>query len=116
MLHLCRAESEREALATAYWWWPNSALGGSLSTELRAPADFETATALVRPDDIEGTMPLGPDPERHLQEVSKFVEAGFDHVYLYQVGPDQGGFIDFCRRELLPHLDAEPARLVTRSD
>ena len=31
-----------------------------------------------------------------------FVDAGHDHVYLHQIGPDQDGFLRFAERELLP--------------
>jgi hypothetical protein len=30
------------------------------------------------------------------------VKAGFDHVYVHQVGPDQAGFMRFYQREILP--------------
>jgi len=112
MLHVCWAETEAQGLETAHRWWPNSALKGNLGQELRLPADFEAASALVRPEDVAELTACGPDPERHLAEVRKFVEAGFDHVYIHQVGPEQEGFIDFCERELLPRLELEPARLV----
>ena len=36
--------------------------------------------------------------------VMEFVEAGYDHVYFHQVGPDQEGFLGFADRELLPRL------------
>jgi hypothetical protein len=38
---------------------------------------------------------------RHLDAIETFVDAGFDHVYLHQVDPDQAGFMEFVRRELL---------------
>jgi len=49
-------------------------------------------------------VPHGPDPEPMLNEVRSFAEAGFTHVYVHQIGPDQEGFLDFARRELLPHV------------
>jgi hypothetical protein len=36
--------------------------------------------------------------------VREFVDAGYDHVYLHQVGPDQEGFFGFCERELFSAL------------
>jgi hypothetical protein len=46
-----------------------------------------------------------------------FAEAGFDHVYVHQVGTDQEGFLDFHARELLPRVadenpDRAPSRMV----
>jgi coenzyme F420-dependent glucose-6-phosphate dehydrogenase len=29
-------------------------------------------------------------------------QAGLDHVYIHQIGPDQGGFLRFYEREILP--------------
>jgi hypothetical protein len=50
-----------------------------------------------------------PDPERHLAKIREYEKAGFDHIYLHQIGPDQAGFLDFAEREILPALKAEPA-------
>ena len=38
---------------------------------------------------------LGPDPERHVKAISAYLDAGFDEVYVNQIGPDQEGFLDF---------------------
>jgi hypothetical protein len=54
----------------------------------------------------------GPDPQRHVEMIQKYVDAGFDHVYVHQVGPDQEGFMRFYQREILPkfHGQARPSR------
>ena len=31
-------------------------------------------------------------------------DAGFDHLFVHQIGPKQEGFIDFYRREVMPKL------------
>lgn len=48
----------------------------------------------------------GPDPERHVEAITNYLEAGFDEVYINQIGPDQEGFFHFYERELRPRLDA----------
>ena len=35
-------------------------------------------------------------------QIKEYVDAGFTHVYLHQVGPDQERFIDMAKREILP--------------
>ena len=50
------------------------------------------------------TIPLGPDPERHLDSIRQYVDAGYDHVYVHQIGPDQEGFFRFYEREVMPKL------------
>jgi coenzyme F420-dependent glucose-6-phosphate dehydrogenase len=103
-VHVCWAGDEAEAKETAHRFWPNAAVPGSLSWELRVPSHFEDATESVAPDDVAESVICGPDPERHAAAAREFLEAGYTHVYFHQVGPDQEGFIEFAERELLPRL------------
>ncbi len=104
------AESEEEARRTAYEIWPNAALKSPLSQELALPAHFEAAAGMVTEDDVAEMVVCGPDPERHAAAIDEFADAGYDHVYVHQVGPDQEGFIRFAERELLPHYAGATAR------
>jgi coenzyme F420-dependent glucose-6-phosphate dehydrogenase len=103
-LHVCWSETEAEARKTAHEWWPNTSIKGELGQELPLPRHFEQAAEMLTEDDIAQKIVCGPDPERHLEQVHQFVEAGYDHVYVHQVGPDQEGFFHFYERELLPKL------------
>ncbi len=103
-LHVCWAASEEEARRTALEWWPNGAVGGSHFLELPLPSHFEEATELVGKEDIAESIVCGPDPQRHIKAIEEYVEAGYDHVYVHQVGPDKEGFFDFYGREVLPKL------------
>jgi hypothetical protein len=85
-------------------WWPLVGVSGALNGELATPSDFAAAVATVRPDDLAGKVVLGPDPARHLDAIEVFARAGFDHVYVHQVGPDQEGFRRFYEREVLPQV------------
>jgi coenzyme F420-dependent glucose-6-phosphate dehydrogenase len=117
-LTVCWAEREEDALRTAVEVWPNAGLKGPLAQELALPEHFEEAAAMVSDDDIAETIVCGPDPAKHLAGIQTFVEAGFDHVYVHQVGPDQEGFLDFYEREILPATDslqADTAEELARS-
>ena len=103
-LSVCWAESEKAARKTAFEWWPNAGLRGPLSQELPLPSQFEDAAAMVSEADVARSVVCGPDAASHLDGIAKFVDAGFDHVYMHQVGPDQEGFFDFYAREILPEL------------
>ncbi|MCA1842325.1 MAG: TIGR03557 family F420-dependent LLM class oxidoreductase [Actinobacteria bacterium] len=104
-VHLCWAESEHEARKTAREWWPNAGFSGALSTELARPAEFESVAELVTEEQVAAAVPCGPDPEPVVAAVTEYVSAGYDHVYLHQVGPDQEGFFRFWERELSPRLN-----------
>jgi coenzyme F420-dependent glucose-6-phosphate dehydrogenase len=99
---VCWAESNEQAVRTAHEIWPNSAITGELGQELPTPAHFEQAAQMVKPEDIAEQVTHGPDAQPYLEKIDKYVEAGFDHVYLHQIGPDQEGFIRFCESEIIP--------------
>jgi hypothetical protein len=83
---------------------PIIAFEGELNQELPTPAHFEQAAKMVREEDVAQIIPCGPDPERHIAAVRKFVDAGFDHIYVHQIGSDQEGFFRFYEQEVLPKL------------
>jgi coenzyme F420-dependent glucose-6-phosphate dehydrogenase len=101
---VCWAESEEEAKRIVCEQWPNSALEGSLSWELKTPQLIESAAKNVRADDLAQSIVCGPDPARHVEKIEKFLDAGYDHVYIHQIGHDQEGFIRFYEREVLPQV------------
>jgi coenzyme F420-dependent glucose-6-phosphate dehydrogenase len=104
-LHVCWAESEEAARKTALEWWPNAVVSGSLNWELSLPSHFEDASQWADEDAVAESVVCGPDPERHVEAIKEFVEAGYDNVYFHQVGPDQEGFLRFAESELLPRLE-----------
>jgi coenzyme F420-dependent glucose-6-phosphate dehydrogenase len=99
---VCVADSEASARKTAFQWWPNAALRGTLGEELPLPSHFEEACAMVTEDDVAEVIVCGPDRERHVEAIGRFADAGYDHVYIHQVGPDQDVFFDLYEREVLP--------------
>jgi G6PDH family F420-dependent oxidoreductase len=103
-LTVCWASSEDEGAETVHRIWPNAGLGGDLSYELPLPRHFEQAAENVSPEDLKEKLPVGPDPERYLEQIRKLEEVGYTHVYLHQIGPDQDGFFRFWKSELEPKL------------
>jgi coenzyme F420-dependent glucose-6-phosphate dehydrogenase len=110
---VCWGTDEAAARQTALEWWPTAAIHGNSSQELALPGDFEALASLVDADAIAEAVPCGPDKRPILNAIGKYVDAGYDHVYVHQVGPDQGGFLDFAAEQLLPEFDRDPARAVS---
>jgi G6PDH family F420-dependent oxidoreductase len=106
-LTVCYAEDEDEAVETAHEWWPNSLLPGQLATELEIPTFFEQACELVEQEDVReaDSLVTDPDPETHVENLREFVDAGYDHVYVHQVGPNQEPFFGFYEDEILPEFE-----------
>jgi G6PDH family F420-dependent oxidoreductase len=106
---VCWAESEAKARRTAFECWPNAALEGPLGQELPLPSHFEAAAGMVTEDDVAEMVVCGPDPEAYAKRIDRYLDAGYTHVYLHQVGADQEGFLRFAASELLPRYAPVPA-------
>jgi G6PDH family F420-dependent oxidoreductase len=94
-----------QAVARAHEQFRWFAGGWKVNAELPGTAAFAAATRFVTPEDVASAFPCGPDVSAHVAAVQPFVDAGFTHVALVQVGGEtQPEFIAFAERELLPAL------------
>ena len=73
-----------------------------LMTDLPLPTHFEKTVELIEPTKITEDVILGPEPQRHIDAINKFVDAGFDHVYVHQIGLKQEQFFRFYTEKVLP--------------
>lgn len=104
-LNVCWAASEEAGRDTVFRVWPNTAVPGQLSQDLPTWTHFEQAVQLATVDDVVESTPVGPDlVDAVRRSVDEYVDAGFDHLHIHQIGPDQRGFLDYWQRELGPAL------------
>ncbi|MBK1660921.1 TIGR03557 family F420-dependent LLM class oxidoreductase [Paracraurococcus ruber] len=101
---MCWAPTEREAQETAHRLFRWALTGWPVQAELPTTRGFAAATRHVTPEAVAQQVTCGPSAELHLTSIRKFIEAGYDHIILTQVGPRQAEFIAFFERELAPRL------------
>jgi coenzyme F420-dependent glucose-6-phosphate dehydrogenase len=101
-LHLCLADSVAVAVATTRKWWAHQALPGALLPELSRPQHFAAAVELLHDSDLQDAIVCCNSPKAVIDAIAAFAGAGFTHVALHQVGPDQQRLFDMARDELLP--------------
>ncbi|MGE0060015.1 MAG: TIGR03557 family F420-dependent LLM class oxidoreductase [Dehalococcoidia bacterium] len=99
---VCYAKTVDEAKETAYKIWPNAALKGAFKMELPLPKHFEEAVSTITADQVAEKVVCGPDPKAHLAQIEEYVNAGFDMIYVHQVGREQEPFFRFYKEEILP--------------
>jgi coenzyme F420-dependent glucose-6-phosphate dehydrogenase len=104
-LHLSWAPTDEEALKNAMTEWPNGGMKFP-KQDIRSPQDFEQMAKLVRPEDFEGRMLISSDTDKHRAQIQKFLDMGFDQVYLHNVGRNQAEWIEVFGRDVLPKLTA----------
>jgi coenzyme F420-dependent glucose-6-phosphate dehydrogenase len=106
---VCWATDDATARKIALEHWPNAALPGRLTTEVATAELFAAAAELVREEQVAESILCSADPQAHVRAIEEFVAAGYDHVYVHQVGPDQEGFFRLYEREVLPRFDRADA-------
>ena len=83
--------------------WPNMGLPGELAQILPTPAHFEQAAQLVG-EDVGDSVPTGPDPKAYVESIQEYASAGYDELYLHNIGPHHEGFFRFFADEVRPLL------------
>jgi G6PDH family F420-dependent oxidoreductase len=98
------ADTEDEGVDHAHRLWANAGLPGELAQVLPSPQHFEQASELVTRESTAGSIVAGNDVERHVQQLRDYVDAGYDEVYVANMGPNYLAMIEAYGREVLPRL------------
>ncbi len=102
-LHVSLAGSDEAALENAWNWWPNAVVPPAILTELATPEEFEQVATAVGDAAIGDAVVCTTGPEPIVAAIDRFVGAGYDTVYLHQIGRDQARLVDLVKSDLLPH-------------
>lgn len=103
-LKICWGADEGERRRLAHRIWRNHGVPGELSQELRTPALFEQASSIVDVETATKDIPCGPNVDKIAEAVQQYVDAGFDRLYINQIGPQRTEFFSMFARELEPVL------------
>lgn len=96
-------KDETAAKETALRFWGQTVLGGQASQELPLPKHYQEAIEpFVTADMIAESVVCGANTEKYHEKIQEYIDAGFSHIYIHQVGLDQKGFFGFAEREILP--------------
>ncbi|MFF8904902.1 LLM class F420-dependent oxidoreductase [Streptomyces olivaceoviridis] len=101
---VCYGTDRDECVRTVHRLWYNELLPGEMGQVLPSPRHFEQLQELVTEDMVREKSVCGDDVDEHVSALKAFADAGFDRVYVNQIGPDQRGFFDFYRTKVLPQL------------
>ncbi len=101
---VCWAADEARARQTAHDRWRFALSGWKVQAELPNVANFEAESARAREEDVAEMVTCGPDPQRFVEALGKWIAAGFTDVGVVQAGDDQEGFLRFWQEELRPRL------------
>ena len=104
---ICWDPSEDAAVQRAHEQFRWFAGGWKVNADLPTPMGFSGASQFVRPEDVAGSIPCGPDLDAVVEAVRPWWEAGFTDIALVQVGgAHQQAFLDEAAGPLLEKLRA----------
>jgi G6PDH family F420-dependent oxidoreductase len=101
-IKVCWGSDEEAARTTMHRLWRTDEIPGEAAQLLPLPRHFKQTAELVSPDRI--SAPCGPDPRAHIAGIRAYIDAGYDDIYIGQVGPEQEAFFEFYAKEILPRL------------
>jgi coenzyme F420-dependent glucose-6-phosphate dehydrogenase len=101
---LAYARDEAEARRGAYEQWRTNVFPSDVLAELWTPAQFEAVARYVRAEDLEASVRISADPQRHLAWLQQDAALGVSQINLHNVHRGQEAFIDVFGARVLPGL------------
>ncbi|QMU98552.1 TIGR03557 family F420-dependent LLM class oxidoreductase [Microbacterium esteraromaticum] len=102
-LHVSWAHTRDLALEHAREEWAHGGLRFP-TADIRSPYDFAMMTKHVEDADLADRMLISSEPEEHREHIQRYVDLGFDHVYVHNVGRNQSEFIQMYATHVLPEI------------
>jgi coenzyme F420-dependent glucose-6-phosphate dehydrogenase len=104
------ARSDEDALQGAWEQWRSTILKSSVNTELSSPEALVAAAEFVKPEDMRDYVHISSDINRFVNWIDRYIEMGFENIYVHNVNLDQKLVIEDFGEHVLPAL--LPARSV----
>jgi coenzyme F420-dependent glucose-6-phosphate dehydrogenase len=101
---VCWAETDDEARKTATKQWPIKLNDIQINSDLPTPTHFERLAQRADEKSMAEKTVCSSAPEDHINEIKKYAKAGYDHICIHQIGPQQHEFIEFYESNILPEF------------
>ena len=102
------ADTRDEGIDHAHRLWSNSGLPGELSQVLPTVKHFEQAMTMVPRESTSDSVVAGPDLEEHLAQLREYADAGYDEIYVANMGPHYLAMIEAYGSRVLPAIKRSP--------
>ncbi|MBK4346239.1 glucose-6-phosphate dehydrogenase (coenzyme-F420) [Lacisediminihabitans changchengi] len=93
------------ALENTRFWAP-LALSKEQKHDITDPIEMEQAADALPIEQVASRWIVGNDPDAVVADITKYVDAGLNHLVFHAPGQDQRRFLDLFERDLAPRLRA----------
>jgi G6PDH family F420-dependent oxidoreductase len=100
------APTREEGVDHAHRLWANAGVPGELAQVLPNPKHFEQASQLVTREATGESVVAGSDAAEHREGLEPYAAAGFDELYVANMGPHYRDMIRFYGEHVLPEAAA----------
>lgn len=98
------AATEEKALSQAHLEWGNAAFPNHVLTEVKTTSDFDEMGRSTRPEELRKYLRVSSDLEQHIAWLADDIRAGYEEIFVHNVGPNQREFVDVFGAKVLPAL------------
>lgn len=103
-MKVCWAPDQAQGIDEAHRLWANSGVPGELAQVLPSPRHFEQVSQLVTKQSTADSVACGPDVTAHVSSLAPAIEAGFDELYVGNIGRWYEPMFKAYGEEVLPEL------------
>lgn len=101
---VCFDQDPVKAVQTAHRLWANQGIPGEAAQVLYSPKQFEQVSELVTEQMMADSLTCGPDVDKHVEQYQTYADAGYDEIFISNIGPGYAGFFELYEKEVLPRV------------
>lgn len=102
-LYVVVAENKVEGLADARLW-ASTLLEDRDKYGVYDPRDLQKEASRLSDQTVASLCLISADPDEHVALAERYIQLGFTQLFFHAPGPDQGAFIQFYGKHVLPRL------------
>ena len=103
-VHVAYAPTDDEARQAAHDQWRTNAFPSKLLSDIKRPDQFDVLGEKVKPEDMDQSVRISSDLNRHVAWLEQDLAVGFDRLYIHEAGPEQERFVRAFGEQVLPRL------------
>lgn len=113
-LNVAYTDNVEAAIEEQLKYWASTYVPALFDQKIYSPAMAQENGEVIGADTVKKTGCFSSNPDDHIKFIQKYIDLGFDYIFLHTAGPDQPDFLARYGRDILPKVRSQ-ASSQTRS-